>query len=354
MRVQVARGIDDDTFRVEDDADVKAILNSITEEEDDDDDRPEPGGLEFSDDEEDPAVARRRREDQWEIEHGFMSPTSRPGLTRANEDWDSGDDIEGCASGLTSVCSGRVSPPVPASPLTHRFMPQDQNEELQIEENGQDDQGSQVPLVSCLMKAAAEIPPELHAQGIRLREEKPDEKRLADIAHEVGALDLSGVLFFDSEPEAELNAAEDIPEYVDVDVAVDSGAGDNVLARVDVPGHKVQESPGSLRGQQFKGAGGHVMANEGQMVLEMLAPTEEGEHNEVDVTWQVADVCRPLLSVSKICDKAEHTVTFDKKRAVVRDAKGRIVCVFTRRGNLYIGRMKVRNPKHPSFGGQGK
>ena len=96
------------------------------------------------------------------------------------------------------------------------------------------------------------------------------------------------------------------------------------------------------------------MANEGQMVLEMLAPTEEGEHNEVDVTWQVADVCRPLLSVSKICDKAEHTVTFDKKRAVVRDAKGRPVCVFTRRGNLYIGRMKVRNPKHPSFGGQGK
>jgi hypothetical protein len=62
------------------------------------------------------------------------------------------------------------------------------------------------------MKVAAEIPPELHAQGIRLREEKPDEKRLADIAHEVGALDLSGVLFFDSEPEAELNAAEDIPE----------------------------------------------------------------------------------------------------------------------------------------------
>jgi len=96
------------------------------------------------------------------------------------------------------------------------------------------------------------------------------------------------------------------------------------------------------------------MANEGQMVLEMLAPTEDGAHREVDVTWQVADVCRPLLSVSKICDKAEHTAAFDRKRAVVRDAKGRIVCVFTRKGNLYIGRMKVRNPKHPSFGGQGK
>ena len=160
--------------------------------------------------------------------------------------------------------------------------------------------------------------------------------------------------FFDCKPASELNAAEDIPEYVDVDVAVDSGAGDNVLAETDVPDHEVKESPGSLRGQQFKGAGGHVMANEGQMVLEMLAPTEDGAHREVDVTWQVADVCRPLLSDSKICDKAEHTVTFDKKRAVVRDAKGRIVCVFTRKGNLYIGRMEVGNPTHPSFGGQGE
>jgi len=161
--------------------------------------------------------------------------------------------------------------------------------------------------------------------------------------------------FFDAEPEAELNTAEsDIPEFVDVDVAVDSGAGDNVLAAVDVPGHKIQDSPGSIRGQQFKGAGGHVMANEGQVILDMLAPLEDGQHNEVGVTWQVADVCRPLLSVSKICDKAQHTVTFDAKRAIVRDSKGRIVCVFQRKGNLYIGRMKVRNPSHPSFGGQGK
>ena len=42
----------------------------------------------------------------------------------------------------------------------------------------------------------------------------------------MGALELTGMNFFDCEPESELNAAEDIPEYVDVDVAVDSGAGD--------------------------------------------------------------------------------------------------------------------------------
>ena len=96
------------------------------------------------------------------------------------------------------------------------------------------------------------------------------------------------------------------------------------------------------------------MDNEGQIVLEMLAPIEDAQHNAVGVCWQLADVCRPFLSVSNICDKAQHTVTFDAKKAVVRDVKGIIVCVFQRKGNLYIGRMKVRNPNHPSFGGQGK
>ena len=96
------------------------------------------------------------------------------------------------------------------------------------------------------------------------------------------------------------------------------------------------------------------MDNEGRILLEMLAPLEQGEFNEVDVTWQVADVCRLLLSVSKVCDKGQHTVPFDAKRAVVRDSKGRIVCMFHRKGNLYIGRMKIKNPAHPSSGGQGK
>ena len=73
------------------------------------------------------------------------------------------------------------------------------------------------------------------------------------------------------------------------------------------------------------------MDNEGQMLLEMLAPLGQEEFNEVDVTWQVTDVCRPLLSVSKVCDKGQHTVTFDDKKAVVRDRKGRIVCIFQRK-----------------------
>ena len=191
------------------------------------------------------------------------------------------------------------------------------------------------------------------------REAKPKafiedmQTEFADAVHDTDALRIEGIHYIESEQE-ELNATEDVPEYIEIDVAADSGAGDHVLARVDAPGHAVAESPGSVRGQKSKGVGGHVMDNEGQILLEMLAPLEGDKFNEVDVTWQVTDVCRPLLSVSKVCDKGGHTVTFDAKRAVARDSKGRIVCIFIRKGNLYIGRMKIRNPAHPSFGGQGK
>ena len=86
----------------------------------------------------------------------------------------------------------------------------------------------------------------------------------------------------------------------------------------------------------------------------MVAPTEkEGVFNPVNAVFQIADVCRPLMSVSRICDRGGNTVTFDSKKGVVRDKKGRIICVSHRKGNLYVGRMKLRNPKYKGFGGQG-
>ena len=95
------------------------------------------------------------------------------------------------------------------------------------------------------------------------------QEEFALVVHDIEALEDIGVNFFLAGPDSELKVAEsDIPEFIYVDVAVDSGAGDNVLAGADVSGHKIMDSPGSLRCQQSKGAGGHVMANEGQIVLE--------------------------------------------------------------------------------------
>ena len=162
------------------------------------------------------------------------------------------------------------------------------------------------------------------------------------------------LLVDDNEYEQELNITEE-EEYITVDVAADSGAGDNVASKADAPGYEVKESAASRRGGNFVGAGGHRMKNQGEMLLHMQAPVgEEGQLSPVDAMFQVADVCRPLFSVSRICDKGDNKMIFDKRKAVVVSPKGKILCVFRRQGNLYIAQMKVKNPRHPSFGRQGK
>ena len=87
---------------------------------------------------------------------------------------------------------------------------------------------------------------------------KPAElqERFAAAVHDAWALH-----FFGCDADAELNVSAGVPDFIDIDVAVDSGAGCNVLAAVDAPCHAVKEPPGSRRGGEFKGVGGHVVAN---------------------------------------------------------------------------------------------
>ena len=156
---------------------------------------------------------------------------------------------------------------------------------------------------------------------------------------------------FDDE---EVHAAEEEPEYIVMEAAADSGAGDNVASKADAPGYKVRPSAASRRGGRFVGAGGHGMDNQGEMTLLMEAPNGTEKDTPVEALFQVADVVRPLFSVSKICDRGNNTMTFDREKAVVRNPRGKILCVFKRKGNLYIAQMKVRNPRHSSFARPGK
>ncbi len=163
---------------------------------------------------------------------------------------------------------------------------------------------------------------------------------------------MCGVNLFIAE-DAEVNvsdAAED--EYILIEIALDSGAGDHVMARVDAPGYEVKESAGSRRGQNFLGAGGHRMPNEGQMILSLLAPSGKDGEEAISSIFQVSGVTRPLWSVSKICD-AGYTARFNKWRVEILDDKQNVVCVVERQGGLYVARMKLKNPRHPGFARQG-
>ena len=106
------------------------------------------------------------------------------------------------------------------------------------------------------------------------------------------------------------------------------------------PQFQVHGSLASRAGVYYTSANGGKIMNLG----EQHVPLCLSNGVKSIATFQVADVSRPSMSVSKICD-ADLAAKFDKEKAVVRDAKGRIVCVFRRRGGLYLCKMKLRGPK---------
>ena len=97
------------------------------------------------------------------------------------------------------------------------------------------------------------------------------------------------------------------------------------------------------------------MKNQGQVRLHLRA--ENGKKGrDIRTTFQMAQVTRPLMSVSKVCDSGLW-VKIDKDMATIMDKNGKEVCRFMRRGGLYIAKMRIRNPHFkpkPDFPRPGK
>ena len=87
---------------------------------------------------------------------------------------------------------------------------------------------------------------------------------------------------------------------------------------------------------------GHRVPNEGQLLLH-LENDSEGVRN-IKSTFQVAEVTRPLMSVSRVCDQG-MTCTFSKSDALVLDRAGKTVAKFERIGGLYVARMRLKPPE---------
>ena len=145
---------------------------------------------------------------------------------------------------------------------------------------------------------------------------------------------------FEYEDEPLMPVQED---EVILEVTADTGAVDNVGSEEDFPGFEVQESPGSRKGQHFVGAGAERIKNKGEIKISM-EPTDGGKQ-KLGATFQIADVTRSLMSISKVCDAAPGTtVTFDSQKGVVK-RRGRDIATFHRKGGLYVMRVKVKKPK---------
>ena len=136
-------------------------------------------------------------------------------------------------------------------------------------------------------------------------------------------------------------------EFVEteIEVALDSGCCEHVLDIVDAPGYinSILPSPGSRRGQQFVVGNGQRIANEGQVEISMA--TLDSDPRFVKSVFQVAEVTRPLISVSRIADRGYDCIFGEHEARAVHRQTGAVACKFLRDGGLYVAKFKLKKPE---------
>ena len=110
------------------------------------------------------------------------------------------------------------------------------------------------------------------------------------------------------------------------------------------PGYPVQDSASSRRGLGFTVSNGERVPNEGQSVLDLEADNGRGSHAQRASTLQVADLRRPLMSESQICDQGFECVCQDT-HALVVNSVGETACRFERSEQRYSAKMTLKSPE---------
>ena len=125
-------------------------------------------------------------------------------------------------------------------------------------------------------------------------------------------------------------------------VAADSGAVDHIANASNLPGNVILRKTDKHR--DFVNASGGGIRNHGEANVRLK--TKNGRL--IANTFQVADVCRPLHSIGKVCDGG-HEVLFMKGKAVVV-AEGTFeayleqaahLAVYEREEGLYVMEVEV-------------
>ena len=128
------------------------------------------------------------------------------------------------------------------------------------------------------------------------------------------------------------------PEWVKLEMVMDSGAAESVAPADLAPWVEIQESTGSKAGRKYLSACGEVLQNLGEKHIQFH--TEEGM--QAKTTFQIADVTRPLCSVAKVCDQG-NTVVFHATGGFVEDAYGKRTH-FERVNNIYTMCLYAQDP----------
>ena len=94
--------------------------------------------------------------------------------------------------------------------------------------------------------------------------------------------------------------------------------------------------------QKFVVGNGDRVANQGQVKLRMKSKDDDGVL--MSSVFQVAEITRPLMSVSRMCDQ-DMICIFENTHARLVDSNGTTVNRFARDSGLYTCTMGIRRPE---------
>ena len=119
--------------------------------------------------------------------------------------------------------------------------------------------------------------------------------------------------------------------YTKVQVAIDSGAAASVMPEALLDGHRILPSDGSRKGIQYLAADGGRIPNLGEVHLGFITK----EQHRCRITFQVANVKRPLLAVGTLT-KAGNDVHFTTDGGTIVNRRTKRVISFHKVDGIYV------------------
>ena len=130
-----------------------------------------------------------------------------------------------------------------------------------------------------------------------------------------------------------------------IEVVLDSGAADSVCPKDTCPQFAMEDSEASKAGVYYTGANGGKLFNLGQTHV----PVALDNGARTLATFQVADVSRPLMSVSKVCEMGNRVV-FGANGGYILNLETGAATQFVKKDGIYVFNMWIPPLSESPFG----
>ena len=137
---------------------------------------------------------------------------------------------------------------------------------------------------------------------------------------------------------AGVNKMEELPEWEEIEMAVDSGATETVVGEDMIKGVETKPGEATRRGVQYEVASGDLIPNLGEK--NFLAYGEQGQARAIKA--QVCEVNKALMSVSRMV-QAGNKVVFSKSGSYVEDESTKEKIPLREQGGMYMLKLWIKN-----------